>query len=161
VKFGIGQAVRRVEDGRFLTGHGRFVADIGLARQAWGAVLYSPHAHARITSIDTSSAETAPGVIGVLTGRDCRSDHIGGLKPKFMPERMGGPPGYSTVRPILIADIVRCVGDRVAFVVAESEDAARTALDLIDVVYEPLPAAVDLQIAAGEGAVPVWPRDRS
>ncbi|NQV54977.1 MAG: xanthine dehydrogenase family protein, partial [Rhodospirillales bacterium] len=157
MKFGIGQAVRRVEDRRFLTGHGRFVADIDLTRQAFGAVLYSPHAHARILSIDTSNAEQQSGVIGVLTGQDCRADKIGGLTPKFMPERMGGPPGYSTVRPILIADTVRSVGDRIAFVIAESEETARTALDLIEVDFEPLPAVVELEEAARNTSAQVWP----
>ena len=72
-RFGIGRPVRRVEDRRFLTGRSRFVADIELPRMCHGATLMSPHAHARITQIDTAKAKAAPGVLRVLTG--CRPLH--------------------------------------------------------------------------------------
>ena len=126
-KFGIGQAVRRVEDQRFLIGRGRYVDDINLPRQCRGALVLSPYAHARITRIDVSKALAAPGVVCVLTGKDAEAARIGGLPPLFMPEAMGGPKGHATIRPILLADKVRCVGDRVAFVVAETAELARDA----------------------------------
>ena len=69
-KFGIGQAVERVEDARLLTGHGRYTDDISLDNQAYGVVLRSPHAHAEIRAIDTAAAKTAPGVLGVYTAAD-------------------------------------------------------------------------------------------
>ena len=69
-KFGIGQAVRRVEDQRFLTGHGHYIDDIDLPGQAFGALVLSPHAHARIKRIDVAKAKAAPGVLAVLTGAD-------------------------------------------------------------------------------------------
>ena len=93
VSFGIGQAVRRVEDHRFLTGTGAFVGDMILPRQCYGAPVLSPHAHARITRIDTAAAAAAPGVLAVLTGADAAADKIGGIPPYFMPEAWGGPEG--------------------------------------------------------------------
>ena len=118
-KFGIGQPVSRLEDPRFITGRGRYVDDINLPQQCYGVVVMSPHAHARIKSIDVSRAKAAAGVIAVLTGADVQADKLGSLKP-VMPEDMGGPKGYRTLRAILASDKVRAVGDRVAFVVAET-----------------------------------------
>ena len=154
--FGIGRPVRRVEDGRFLTGRSRFVSDVDLPRQAYGAPLLSPHAHAHITRIDTSAAKAAPGVIAVLTGEDAIADKLGGFPSRFMPENIGFPKGYRTVRPVLLADFVRCVGERVAFVVAESLEQARDAVDLIEVDYEPLPVASTLADAIRPDAPKVW-----
>jgi aerobic carbon-monoxide dehydrogenase large subunit len=156
-RFGIGQPVRRTEDARFLTGRGRYVDDLKLPEMCAGAVVYSPHAHARILRVDTSAAEAAEGVICVLTGADAQADRLGGIPPLFMLDDIGGPPGYRTKRPVLVADEVRCVGDRVAFVVAETANQARDAADLIDVEYEPLEAAASLASAAEPGAASVWP----
>jgi carbon-monoxide dehydrogenase large subunit len=155
-KFGIGQAVRRVEDQRFLTGTGSFVSDISLSRQCFGVAVLSPHAHANIRSIDTSEAASAPGVLCVLTGEDVKADGIGGIPPHFMPEAWGGPKGYATIRPVLIADRVRCLGERVAFVVAETEAQARDAAELVQVEYEPLEAVVDIEEATKPSAPKVW-----
>ncbi len=85
-KFGIGQAVRRVEDQRFTTGSGQYVGDIELARQCYGVAVLSPHAHALIRNIDVSGARVAPGVVCVLTGADAATDKIGGIPPFFMPD---------------------------------------------------------------------------
>lgn len=155
-KFGIGQPVRRVEDQRFLTGRGNFVDDIILPQQAHGALVLSPHAHAKIVRIDTSAAMAAPGVICVLTGQDVIDDRLGGLPPYFLPVAWGGPQAFSTIRPVLIADRVRCIGDRVAFVVAESAAQARDAADLVQVDYEILPCIVDVEKAARDDAPKVW-----
>jgi carbon-monoxide dehydrogenase large subunit len=155
-KFGIGQAVRRVEDARFLTGEGAFVDDIELPRLCHAVVLMSPHAHALIRSVDISAATAVEGVVCVLTGADALADGLGGIGPMFMPEDAGGPKGYRTVRPILVADRVRCVGDRIAFVVAETLAAAREAAELIVVDYEPLPAVIGVEDSVAEGAPLVW-----
>jgi aerobic carbon-monoxide dehydrogenase large subunit len=155
-KFGIGQAVRRVEDQRFTTGAGQFVADFGLPRQCHGVAVLSPHAHAVIRRVDATRAKAAPGVLCVLTGADALTDKVGGIPPFFMPESWGGPTGFSTTRPVLLADRVRCIGDRVAFVVAETEAQARDAAELVDVDYEPLAALVDLEEAAKAGAPKIW-----
>ena len=155
-KFGIGQAVRRVEDQRFTTGAGQFVADFALPRQCHGVAVLSPHAHAVIKRVDATRAKAAPGVLCVLTGADALTDKVGGIPPFFMPESWGGPTGFSTTRPVLLADRVRCIGDRVAFVVAETEAQARDAAELVDVDYEPLAALVDLEEAAKAGAPKIW-----
>ncbi len=155
-KFGIGQPVKRVEDQRFLTGRGRYVEDIILPRQVYGVVVMSPHPHARIRRVHVGRARAAEGVICVLTGADVAADRLGGLPPKFMPEDMGGPKGYRTHRPILVADKVRHVGDRVAFVVAETAAQARDAAELVHVDYEPLPAVVSVEDAVKPGAAKIW-----
>ena len=153
---GIGQPVRRVEDQRFLTGRARFVDDIQLPHMLHGAVLMSPHAHARIKRINTDEAMKSPGVHLILTGEDARKDALGAIPPLFMPEDMGGPKGYRTFRPLLEASKARYVGDRIAFVVADSPQLARIAADLIEIDWEPLPAAVNVADAAKEGAPKVW-----
>ena len=155
-KFGIGQAVRRVEDQRFITGHGRYIDDINVAGQAYGALLLSPHAHARIKRVDTAKAKAAPGVLAVLTGADAVAEKLGSLTAHLMPEDVGAPKGHRTFQPLLMADRVRFAGDRVAFVVAETVVQARDATELIEVEYEALPAIVDLDDAAKPGATKVW-----
>ena len=154
-KFGIGQAVRRVEDQRFLTGAGEFVGDLALPRQCYGVAVLSPHAHARIISVDVSEAEAAPGVVCVLTGEDAEADKIGGIPPHFMPEAWGGPKGFATAASrCCLSDRVRCVGDRVAFVVAETEAQARDAAELVRVDYEPLPRGGRCRSARSRPAAP-------
>jgi carbon-monoxide dehydrogenase large subunit len=154
-KFGIGQPVSRLEDPRFITGRGRYVDDINLPQQCYGVVVMSPHAHARIKSIDTTQAEAADGVIAVLTGADVQADKLGSFSP-VMPEDMGGPKGYRTMRSILAVDKVRSVGERVVFVVAETAAQARDAADLVEVEYEVLPAVVSMEEAIKPGAPAVW-----
>ena len=142
MRFGIGQPVTRKEDPRFLTGRGRFVADIDLARQAHAVFVFSPHAHARIRAIDKGAAEQAPGIYAVLTGQDWAADGLGTLDPEVMPEDMGGPKGHRTKRPPLAIDRVRYVGERISVVIATTEALARDAAEMIAVDYEVLPAVV-------------------
>src|SRR5258705_7269987 len=155
-RFGIGQPVRRVEDQRFLTGRSRYVDDIQLPHMLHGAVVMSPHAHARIKNIDISAAMKSPGVHLVLTGADAKKDNLGGIPPLFMPEDMGGPKGYRTFRPLLEPAKARYVGDRIAFVVADTPEQARIAAESVEVDYEPLPAVVNVADAAKDGAPKVW-----
>jgi len=154
-KFGIGQPVSRLEDPRFITGRGRYVDDINLPQQCYGAVVMSPHAHARIKRINTDKAKAADGVLAVLTGADVQADNLGSFSP-IMPEDMGGPKGYRTLRSILSVGKVRSVGERAAFVVAESLLQARSAAELVEIDYEPLPAVVSLEEAVKPGAPAVW-----
>jgi carbon-monoxide dehydrogenase large subunit len=154
--FGIGQPVRRVEDTRFLTGRGAFVDDMQPAGLCHAFVVLSPHAHARIRAIDTTAARQAPGVLCVLTGEDVKAEGFGGLPPNFMPEDIGGPKGLRTSRPILAIGKVRCVGDRVALVVAETLAEARDAAELLRIDYEPLPAVATVEDAVKAGAPAVW-----
>ena len=155
-RYGIGQPVRRVEDQRFLTGGSRYVDDIQLPRMLHGAVVMSPHAHARIKGIDVSAAMTLAGVHLVLTGADAKKESLGGIPPLFMPEDMGGPKGYRTFRPLLEPAKARYVGDRIAFVVADTPELARIAAEKVEIDWEPLPAAVNVEDAAKEGAPKVW-----
>jgi carbon-monoxide dehydrogenase large subunit len=155
-RYGIGQPVRRVEDQRFLTGRSRFVDDIQLPHMLHGAVVMSPHAHARIKSIDVSAAMKSEGVHLVLTGADAKKDNLGGIPPLFMPEDMGGPKGYRTFRPLLEPAKARYVGDRIAFVVADTPELARIAAEKVEIDWEPLPAVVNVEDAAKEGAPKVW-----
>jgi carbon-monoxide dehydrogenase large subunit len=154
-KFGIGQPVPRLEDPRFITGRGRFVDDIDFPRLCHGVVVMSPHAHARIKGVDTAKAKAAPGVLAVLTGADVEADKLGRLVP-VMPEDMGGPKGFRTLRAILASGKVRAVGDRVAFVVAETLAQARDAAELVQIEYEPLPAVISVEDALKPGAPAVW-----
>jgi carbon-monoxide dehydrogenase large subunit len=142
MRFGIGQPFTRKEDARFLTGRGRYVADIDFVRQAHAVLVFSPHAHARIRGADKAAAEQMPGVYAVLTGEDWAADGLGTLDPEVMAEDMGGPAGYRTKRPPLAQGRVRYVGERIAVVIAATEAQARDAAELVSVDYEILPAVV-------------------
>ena len=151
-KFGIGQAVRRKEDLRFLSGSGRYIDDIKLAHMAHSAVLRSPHAHAHISQIDSKPALEMPGVLAVITGKDIQKAGIGNV-----PTRTAVNPIYKAERPLLALNTVRFVGDLIAFVVAETKATAVSALERIEVDYVPLPAVVDPVQALEAGATAVWP----
>ncbi|MET8584124.1 aerobic carbon-monoxide dehydrogenase large subunit [Streptomyces collinus] len=132
---GFGRMPRK-EDARFVRGHGTYVDDVTLPGMLYGAVLRSPLAHARIMSVDTSAAEAHPKVRAVITG-----ETLAGLGLAWMPTL-----SYDT-QAVLATDKVRFQGQEVAFVVADDRYAARDALELIDVEYEPLPAVVDARRA--------------
>jgi aerobic carbon-monoxide dehydrogenase large subunit len=151
MRFGIGQPVTRKEDPRFLTGRGRYVADIDLARQAHAVFVFSPHAHAGIRAVDKAAAERMPGVLAVLTGEDWAADGLGTLDPEVMAEDMGGPQGFRTKRPPLAQDRARYVGERIAVVVAATEAQARDAAELVSVDYEVLPSVVRAEDAVRAG----------
>jgi carbon-monoxide dehydrogenase large subunit len=157
MNFGIGQPVPRTEDPRFLKGVGRYVGDMLPANLAHGVVLRSPHAHARIKSVDTTQAKRAPGVLAVLSGADARADKLGVLPCTAPPIAFGGPPkAFMALHPILAQDRVRFVGDPVAFVVAETLNQARDAAELIQVDYEVLPAMASTGDAHKPNAPQVW-----
>src|SRR5437763_15606429 len=124
--------MRRKEDPRFVRGRGNYVDDVQLPGMLHGAVLRSPHAHARIVSIDTSAAQAHPKVRAVITG-----EVLATLNLAWMPTL-----SYDT-QAVLATDKVRFQGQEVAFVVAEDRYAARDALELIDVEYDPLPVVID------------------
>ena len=143
-----GSAIRRREDPRLITGTATYTDDIRLPGLVHAAMLRSPHAHARIRSVDTARAVEVPGVLAVYTGKDT----AGVLKP--MPCAWLIPNSDLKVAeyPCIATDVVRYAGDIVAVVVAETDYQAHDALDLIDVDYEPLLAVVDPQRAAADGA---------
>jgi aerobic carbon-monoxide dehydrogenase large subunit len=137
---GFGRLPRK-EDQRFIRGQGYFVDDVRLPGMLYGAVLRSPHPHARILAIDTLAAEAHPKVRAVITG-----DTLNERNLAWMPTLSGDR------QAVLATDKVRFQGQEVAFVVAEDRYAARDALELIDVLYEPLPAVVDARHALDPGA---------
>jgi carbon-monoxide dehydrogenase large subunit len=155
-EFAVGQPVPRFEDPRLLRGGGRYVDDMVLPRMAWGHVLRSPHAHARIRSIDVARAKAAPGVLAVLTGADWLESGWGDLPVPDGMRRRDGAPIYRPRFPALVTDRVRWVGDYVAFVVAETKHQAADAAELIEVDYQPLPAIVSTAGASEPGAPRVW-----
>jgi aerobic carbon-monoxide dehydrogenase large subunit len=155
-QFGIGQPVRRVEDRRFITGHGCYLDDIARPRQSHAFMLRSPHAHARIGALDTAVASAAPGVLAILTGDDLARDGVGGIPCLSAVTNRDGTSSVLPPHPPLVRDRVRHVGDTVAVVVAEGAAAARDAAELIGVDYEPLPAVVDTAHALDPGQPQVW-----
>ena len=154
-EFAIGQSVPRFEDPRLVKGGGRYVGDMVLPGMVFGYVLRSPHAHARIRSIDTSKAKAAPGVLAVLTGQDWQASGWGDLPvPDGLKRRDGSV--FRPPYPALTKDRARWVGDYVAFVVAETYHQALDAAELIVADYEPLPAIVSTADASADGAPRVW-----
>lgn len=145
------RSVRRREDARFLTGHGRYVEDISEPAALHGYVLRSPHAHALIRSIDPSRAATMRGVYLVATSADLAADGLGTMPCMAAVKPLIVPP-----RPALAVGRVRHVGDPVAFVVADSIDTARAAAEAVWVEYEPLPVVVDGRAALESGAALLW-----
>jgi aerobic carbon-monoxide dehydrogenase large subunit len=155
-EFGIGQAVPRFEDPRLVRGEGRYVGDVMMPGMAHGYVLRSPHAHAKILSINTDKAKAAPGVLSVLTGADWVASGWGDLPVPGGLTRRDGSPIYRPRYPALVKDRVRWVGDYVAFVVAETLLQAADAAELIEVEYQELPAIVATADALKKGAPLVW-----
>ena len=155
-EFAIGQPVPRFEDPRLIKGGGRYVADMVFPGMAFGYVLRSPHAHARIRAIDTAKAKAAPGVLAVYTGADYKAAGFGDLPVPGGLKRRDGGPGYRPRYPALVEDRVRMIGDYVAFVVAENYYQAVDAAELIEIDYEPLPAIVATGDAPNPGVPLVW-----
>lgn len=147
----IGAPVRRKEDHRFITGKGRYTDDLSRPGQAHAYFLRSPHAHARIRSIDLAAAADMPGVVAILTGKDLAQDGLGGLICGWMIHSKDGSPMKAGAHPALALDTVRYVGDHVAVVIAETLNAAKDAAAVIEVDYELLPAVADLAHAQAEG----------
>ena len=155
-EFAIGQGVSRFEDPRLVRGGGRYTDDIKLPGLVHGIVLRSPHAHAKIRSIDIAAAKTAPGVLAVLTSADIKTAGYGDLPVPGGLKRRDGSPMYRPRYPILAEDRVRWVGDSVAFVVAETVAQALDAAEMISVGYEELPAVTSTAEAPKPGAPRVW-----
>ena len=150
INTGIGASVTRVEDYRFLTGQGTYTDDINRPGQAYAYILRSPHAHARINGIDTTAAGAADGVVAIYTGADMQT---GGLPCGWLIHSRDGSPMHEPPHPPLAQGKVRCLGDQVAIVIADSLSQAKAAAELIEVDYDVLPAVVDMKAAAGGGTL--------
>ncbi len=147
---GIGASVKRTEDLRFIRGKGRYTDDIRLHGEAHAFFVRSPHAHARITSLDTSIAASSPGVVSVITAADLKA--LGGLPCGWLIHSKDGSPMKEPKHPVLAEGKVRHVGDPIAVVIAESFAQARDAAETIEVAYEVLPAVMDMSTAHAAGA---------
>jgi aerobic carbon-monoxide dehydrogenase large subunit len=156
-KFGLAQPVRRVEDPRFLKGMGRYTDDIVLPSMLHGLVLRSPHAAAKILSIDTTAAKSLPGVNAIYTAADLKAAGLGSLPCAAPVQNRDGSDMASPAHPVLADGAVHHVGDPVAFVVADSIEQARDAIELVRVDYDILPSATDLATAMNPGTAAVWP----
>jgi carbon-monoxide dehydrogenase large subunit len=156
-RFGSGREVRRIEDAGLLTGVGQFTDDFTLPGQTYLAFLRSPHAHARIVSIDVAAAAAMPGVLAVLTGADLVAAGVKPLPLAPIFKRPDGSPGASPLRPALAHEVVRFVGEAVVAVIAESSALAKDAMEAIVVDYDELPVVTGLAEATAPGAPVLWP----
>ncbi len=154
---GIGQSVVRKEDKRFITGKGKYTDDIKLQGLTQAHFVRSPHAHARIKSIDTSAAKAMPGVVAVLTGSELVGDKIGNLICGWMVHSKDGSPMKMGAFPAMANETVRWVGQAVAVVIAETKNLARDAAEAVVVDYEELQAVVDVREAVKPGAPQLHP----
>src|SRR5579871_2320205 len=161
---GIGKALPRTEDERFLRGQGRYADDFSEPGQAYACMVRSPHAHATIGGVDAAEALASPGVIAVLTGRDAVAD---GLRPiPFRPitanphevalKNRDGSPVFLAPYPPLASDRARFVGEPVAMVLAESAALAKDAAEKVAIDYQPLTAVSATLDAARAAASRVW-----
>jgi len=158
MRFGAGQPVKRLEDQRLVTGKGHFIDDQAAEGSLWLHILRSPHAHARIKSVDTSAARAMPGVEAIYTGADLVAGDIGTIPTLPIFKRPDGSAMTVPPRRLLAHEVVRFAGEGVAAVVAASRSAAQAAAEAVIVDYEVLPAAVDPQAALAPGAPVVWPQ---
>jgi aerobic carbon-monoxide dehydrogenase large subunit len=143
----IGEAIRRKEDYRFLTGAGQYTDDINLPNQRVAVFVRSPHAHALIKGVNVSKAEAMPGVIKVFSGKDIEGK-MGGLPCGWLITSTDGTPMKEPPHPILAIGKTRYVGDHVAMVVANTLEQAKNAAEAVEVDYEPLSAVVDVRAAS-------------
>jgi aerobic carbon-monoxide dehydrogenase large subunit len=155
-KYGIGQPVLRFEDPRLLRGQGRFINDVNLPGQAHAVFVRSPHAHARIRSIDIEEAKKAPGVVAIYTGHDVVADGLGMPKANMPRKRPDGKPMFAPQRPALVTDRVRYVGDPVVMVIADTLAEAKDAADLVNIDYEAMPSVTATEDTVKDGAPVVW-----
>src|ERR1700676_4680105 len=137
---GIGARVARKEDRRFITGKGRYVDDIKIVGMTHAHFIRSPHAPAKVRSIDSSAAMEMPGVVAVLTGKQIVDDKIGNLICGWAITSRDGTPMKMGAWPAMAPETVRFVGQAVAVVIAETKNQARDAAEAVVVSYEEPPA---------------------
>src|SRR5579864_8468273 len=148
----IGTPVRRREDYRFLTGQGTYTDDINRPGQLYAFILRSPHASARLGSVDIAAAAKATGVVAVYTGKDLADDGVGGLPCGWQIHSKDGSPMLEPPHPVLAVDRVRHVGDPVAVVIADTLGHARDASELVKINYATEPAVTNAAEALRPGA---------
>ncbi len=150
----IGQSVKRVEDKRFITGKGRYTDDIKLLGMTHASFVRSPYAHARVTSIDISAAESMPGVVAIFTGDDIKETGIVGVPTGWQVNFKNGDTMKEPPHPLLIAtgSTAKHIGDPVAVVIADTYAQAVDAAEAVEVEWEDLEAVTDPFKASQKGA---------
>jgi len=151
----IGQAVKRREDYRFLTGAGSYTDDLALPHQTHAHFVRSPHAHAKILAVRTEKAAKAPGVVAIFTGEDLVKAGVNGLPCGWLITDINNQPMKEPPHPCLAQGKVRYVGDHVAVVIAETAAQAKDAAERVEVDYETLPAVVRPETARKPGTAAV------
>ena len=152
MKFGVGQAVPRLEDSRLITGQGRYTDDIDPGSGLAVAFLRAPMAHARLVSVDVAAAAALDGVHLVATQADLDADGVGEIQCQHWLKNEDGQTMTKVTHPAMVRDVNRTVGDVVAVVVAETDTIAQDAVELIDARYDSLPAVTDVYDAIAPGA---------
>lgn len=147
----IGQAVKRVEDRRFITGKGNYTDDIVLPGMCYAYFVRSPYAHAKILSVDTSEALEQEGVVAIFTGQDILDAGVNGVPCGWQVDFKDGETMKEPPHPLLVADKAKCLGDGVAMVIAESREIAKDAAELVYVDYEELDPIIDTASAPQDG----------
>lgn len=148
----IGDAPKRREDQRFVTGGGAYLDDLTFDAMSHAAFVRSPHAHADILSVDTAAAQDMPGVLAVLTARDAAADGLKPLKPFVLSNTLTDEPFAWDEQPLLAGEKVRFVGEPVAMVIAETKAQALDAAEAVAVSYRDLPAVTTADAALADGA---------
>src|SRR5216683_6000381 len=141
----LGASIKRREDPRFITGKGNYTDDLKLAGMTHAVFVRSPHASAKIRKIDTGKASKAPGVVAIFTGKDMTG--VNSLPCGWLLPELKIPP-----HPPLASDVAQYVGDPVAVVIADSQEAALDAAEAVQVDWEPLPSVTSTEKAAGPGS---------
>src|SRR3984957_5195636 len=154
---GIGASVVRKEDRRFITDKSPHDPGITVLGMTHAHFIRSPHAHAKVKSIDSSAAMAMPGVVGVLTGQQIVDDKIGNLICGWAITSKDGTPMKMGAWPAMAPETVRFVGQAVAVVIAETKNQAKDAAEAVVVDYEVLPAAADIAVAIKPGAPQLHP----
>ena len=151
-KFRIGQTPYRLEDARFLTGRGHYLADREAGNAVHAAFVRSPHGHARVTKVDLRAALNLPGTVAAVGAAEVEAEGLKGIPPVMVANPHNGEPFRYDLHPLLAGDSVRYVGQPVAMVVAGTAAGALDAMEAVEVEFAPLPAVVDLRDAIASGA---------
>src|SRR5215216_4706300 len=157
LRFGGGHHAIRSEDARLVTGQGKFTDDVDVVGQAHAAFVRATVAHAVIREVDLASAKKLPGVLAVITGRDLVADNIGGIPPVASFNGRDGKPMFQARMPVLVAERVRYVGEAVAIVIAETAHQAQDAAEAIELQFDPLAAASNVERSLAQDAPAIWP----
>lgn len=152
MKFGIGQAIKRVEDKNLLLGQGRYSDDQLPGEGAAVAFVRMPYAHARLTRLDLSAAQAADGVLLAAGQADLDADGVGEIHCQFFVKNQDGSDVPDVSKPPMIRDIGRHAGDIVAMIVAETRQQAMDAAELVEADFDELPVVVDMRAAQADGA---------